>query len=124
MTDASIPTDASPEQLRILARDYNWDDGLGVPELISVHPNCDLSVALELFWLANADEIVLGKAQESPYNADWRSFCSRLSEKISRGEYASSENLYSPPLTRVQAYNLRKQGLPEVFFGALSVGRP
>ena len=119
MSETSIPPGATPGELRSLAREYNWDDGLELPSAIASHPNSDLNVALELFWLADADGVVLGTAQASPYNSDWLKFCRELAARILSGAYPPGPEPFELPLTRVQAYNLRKSGLPEIFFGGV-----
>ena len=120
MSDKDIPASASSSELRQLALDYNWDDGFSLPRLIADHPNCDLAVALELFWLADADTVYLGEARDSPYNAQWRQFSKDLAERILGGHYSTGMGAFEPPLTRVQIYNLRKKGLPEIFLSSLS----
>ncbi len=39
--------------LHLLGCNYNWDDGFAVPEAIIKNPNCHLSTALALFYLAD-----------------------------------------------------------------------
>ena len=114
-TDTDIPTDASPGSLRQLALAYNWDDGLSFPTRIADHPNCDLAVALELFWLANADAVYLGDSSETSYNADWYAFSQTLASRILTNHYPVGSGSFELPLTRVQVYNFRKRGLPDVF---------
>ncbi|WP_082611127.1 DUF4274 domain-containing protein [Lysobacter sp. Root916] len=123
MSEAGIQLSASSEDLRRLASEYNWDDGFAFPCHIADHPNCDLAAALELFWLANADAVYLGEAQDSPHNAAWRSFSEILAKRIIDGFYSPGPGTFDPPLTKVQAYNLRKRGLPEIFLASVIGGR-
>ena len=120
MSENDIRPGASSDELRQLARDYNWDDGFTFPRLIADHPNCDLAVALELFWLADADVVYLGGTRESPYHAQWHLFSKSLTDRILGGHYPLGIGIFEPPLTGVQVYNLRKKGLPEVFLSSLS----
>lgn len=121
MSDEDIQPGTSSCELRQLALDYNWDDGFALPSLIADHPNCDLAVALELFWLANAETVYLGEARESSHNAQWRRFSTDLAERILGGRYPAGMGDFHPPLTYTQIYNLRKKGLPEVFLTGLSI---
>jgi hypothetical protein len=120
VSDKDIQPSASSNELRQLALGYNWDDGFALPRLIADHPNCDLAVALELFWLADADTVYLGEARESSHNAQWRQFSKDLAERILGGHYSTGVGAFQPPLTSVQIYNLRKRGLPEIFLTSLS----
>jgi hypothetical protein len=118
--DPNIPASATPEELRQLIQGYNWDDGFALPRRIAGHPNCDLTVALELFWLANADIVFLGDTPESAHSAEWREFSQTLANKILDGRYGHGPSAYIPPLTKVQIHNLRKRGLPDVFLTGVS----
>jgi hypothetical protein len=108
------PSDSSPDYLRHLVLEYNWDDGLTFPQRISDHPACDLAVALEIFWLADAVTVLLGEEKINAYNADWRNFCTVLTERILSGHYARGLGSFEMPLTRTQIYNYRKRGVPDL----------
>jgi hypothetical protein len=105
-----------------LARDHNWDDGFGVPRAVADHPNCDLAVALELFWLANADAVYLGEATERKGNEDWRSFSALIAQRVLADHYRPKSGRFRVPLTKVQIYNFRKKALPEVFLSDVEPG--
>jgi len=120
VSDKYIQLGASSGELRQLALDYNWDDGFAFPRLIADHPNCDLTVALELFWLADTDTVYLGEAQDSSYNAEWRQFPKDLAERILGGRYSTGIGAFEPALTRPQIYNLREKGLSEIFLTGIS----
>jgi hypothetical protein len=115
METPDLPSDATADQLRHLALDYNWDDGFSFPCAIADHPSCDLAVALELFWLANADEVYLGEASRDRYNADWYDFSEFIGKRIIEGHYKIGHGSFKVPLTKVQIYKFRKRGLPDVF---------
>lgn len=122
MTDFSIPSGASADELRQLALAYNWDDGFALPARIIEHANCDLAVALEIFWLADAATVYLGDARQSPLNAEWHRFAQTLAKQILEGRYVAGHEPFQPPLTKVQVYKLRKRGLPEVFLTGSQTG--
>lgn len=109
--------DANPETLRRLCLDYNWNDGFAFPQAIADHPNCDLAVALELFWVADAISVYLGQASEKARNAEWRSFCGLLTQRLLGGHYVQGSTLYQSPLTKTQLYKYRKIGVPGLLLG-------
>ena len=114
-TDTFIPADAAPDNLRQLALAYNWDDGFTFPTRIADHPNCDLAVALELFWLSDSDAVYFGDSPATSYNSDWHLFSRTLANKILNNDYPVGSGSFELPLTKVQVYTFRKRGLPEVF---------
>jgi hypothetical protein len=111
----SIPSELSPSELRKLASDHNWNDGFALPWSIADHVNCDLMVALELFWLSEAAEVYLGEALEDSYNSDWHSFSRTLANRILEGRFAKGTSKFQAHLTKVQVSSYRKKGLPSVF---------
>ena len=44
--------------------EYNWDDGFEVPRTILADPDCDLALALEIFYLAGGYEYLEKSAKE------------------------------------------------------------
>jgi hypothetical protein len=109
------PPDATANMLHKMALDYNWDDGFAFPQAIADHPNCDLAVALELFWWADAISVLLGEANEYERNAEWRSFCNVLTQRLLDGHYVRGSVAFEIPLSKTQIYKYRKCGVPELF---------
>jgi hypothetical protein len=110
---------SSAKDLSRLLDAYNWDDGYEIPIVIAMHVEADLGVALKLFWLANAEAVYLGDFEESQRNRDWVAFCRMLSSRILDGNFANGASEFAPPLTKVQTYQFRKAGLPEIFLQSL-----
>jgi hypothetical protein len=110
----------SAAELKAAALEHNWDDGFAVPRAIAFHPRCDLAVALQLFWLADAMAVYVGEAKEDGYNEDWLSFCRPLIEKILRGDYGQGDASFDPTLDRVQLYKYSKRGVPEIFLSPVA----
>jgi hypothetical protein len=104
--------------LTAAARAYNWDDGFSVPRAIADHPLCDLAVALELFWLADAVEVLLGRHGASK-DADWISFCQTLTARLLEGHYRPGSASFVPEFSRVELYQFRQQGVPEILLSAV-----
>jgi hypothetical protein len=109
------PSNATADMLRKMAMEYNWDDGFAFPQAIADHPNCDLAVALELFWLADAITVHLGEALQREYNTEWISFCKVLAQRLLDGHYVLGSVAFEVPLSKTQIYKYRKRGVPELF---------
>ena len=41
------------EKMKAVLQDYNWDNGFDVPKQILLDENCDLALALEVFYLGD-----------------------------------------------------------------------
>ena len=65
--------------------------------------------------------VFLGQASTRTYNAKWREFCEILARRILDGHYPQGHDSFVAPLSKVQAYKYRKQGLPEVFLVSCGV---
>ena len=106
------------QELKQILMDYNWDNGFGVPKKTLNDTNCDLALALELFYLGDGCayfEKMSQGASADEWQTEWYSFISRLYEEILRGKYPQTEQHYEIPLSKVQRYKLRKSKIPEVF---------
>ncbi len=102
-------------ELREVLRDYNWDDGYEIPHAIAEHPQCELGIALELFWLAGAIAVYLNEVEPTPWRREWIDFCEQLTARILAGTYKPSLFKFEGGPGRVGAYKLRKRGVPEIF---------
>lgn len=99
--------------LHLLGRGYNWDDGFAVPEAIINNPNCCLSTALELFYLADGvrylkDKLDVEKSALEP----WKCFITRLYTQIIQGRFKRIGIGFTPPLNKVEIYKLKKSLKP------------
>ena len=100
-------TDA--ETLHLYAYNYNWDDGFEEPTLIMQNPNCSMSTALTLFYLADGVEYLSDTEQEADeYEQDWQAFVKNLYNRIIKGDFPSSPIRFEPPITRVERYEMEK----------------
>jgi len=109
------PPNTSADTLRQMSLDYNWSDGFAFPQAIADHPNCDLAVALELFWLTDAISVYLGEASVQELNVAWRSFCKLLTQRLLGGYYIHGPASFRVPLTKTQIYKYQKLGVPSIF---------
>lgn len=97
---------------------YNWDDGLEVPYYIAMHSNCDLAVALKLFYEGEGYLKFWDKdfyASNGTIHVDWKFFVDTMEERITKGCYKKQELSYRVPLSAESKDNLKKQGLAKVF---------
>lgn len=95
-------------------REYNWDNGFDFPRKLLGNPECDLALALEIFYLADGYAYLLGGA-EGASSAEWRSFIERLYEDILQGRYIRTAAAFENPLNKVQRFKLKKQQVPDIF---------
>lgn len=102
------------QKMQTVLREYNWDDGFGLPRRLLDEPGCDLALALEIFYLADGYALLSGIGAGSS-RAEWKEFVTRLYDEIQRGKYPRTNAKFEIPLNRVLRYKLKKQGVPEVF---------
>ena len=102
-------------EMKELVRTYNWDDGFDIPEKIISDANCDLALALEVFYLGDGFGYFQTFAHNIGGTKDWFCFISKLYENIVQGKYKKTNNHFAIPLSRVQRYQLKKNNIPEVF---------
>ena len=100
--------------LRQLLNEYNWDEGFDLPEELLKNPECDLALALEIFYLADGYSYLTDKSKDTSLKA-WKLFVEKLYEDILEGKYSQTASTFENPLTKVQRYKLKKQQIPDVF---------
>ncbi len=95
---------------------YNWDDGFEVPEKILKNQNCDLALALEIFFLADGFAYLDNMEKEKQTGSEeWRQFIDNLYNDILNGKYPKTGNCFKNPLTKVARYKFGKKSVPEIF---------
>jgi len=102
------------DDIRQKIREYNWDDGLSFPKEILENPNCDLALALEIFYLADGYSY-LDNSYGITGLTEWKAFISNLFNNILNGMFSKTGNSFEIPLTKVAKYKFRKNQIPEVF---------
>lgn len=100
------------DELMFEVEHYNWNNGFEVPKQFLEDPECDLAMAMKLFYLADGYSFLQGLKSEDD---DWLSFMQMMKTKIESGKYLIGEHHYRIPLTRVQRYKLKKTGVSTVF---------
>lgn len=103
------------KEMKEILDDYNWDDGFNVPKQIISDANCDLALALEVFYLGDGFEYFDMTVNNIGETSEWFYFISDLYDNIRNGKYKKSEHHYKIPLSKVQRYKLRKKNILEIF---------
>ena len=81
--------------------EYNWDDGFEVPRTILADPDCDLALALEIFYLAGGYEY-LEKSAKRTKPQKWNPFITVLYEDILDNRFPKTDASFEIPLSKVQ----------------------
>ena len=104
----------SYSDLKQALNEYNWDDGFEIPKKILNDQNCDLALALEIFYLADGFAYLDGFAEETGLE-EWKQFIDSLYKDILSGKYSRTSSQYEIPLTKVQKYKFRRKSVPDIF---------
>ena len=89
--------------------EYNWDDGFEVPRTILADPDCDLALALEIFYLAGGYEYLEKSAKRTKLQK-WNPFITVLYEDILEQPHKiSTITGTSKPVTTVRRSNGSKR---------------
>jgi Domain of unknown function (DUF4274) len=106
----------NPLLLHYFIENYNWDNGLDIPNIIIDHKECDFGTGLYLFYhadglrlLQNPDEVVTSPLKQ------WREFLEKLYYKLIIKDFIKKEISYDPALTKIQILRIKKANpdLPE-----------
>jgi len=100
--------------LRQVLNEYNWDDGFDLPKGLLENQDCDLALALEIFYLADGYSYLIDKSR-STSSKEWKSFVEKLYLDILEGKFIQTASTFENPLTKVQRYKLKKQQIPDIF---------
>lgn len=95
--------------------DYNWADGFTIPKQILLDDNCDLTLALEIFYLGDGFRYFQTFSHNIGGNEEWFKFISNLYDDIKDGKYKKSNHHYKIPLSKVQRYQLKKNNVEQIF---------
>ena len=101
-------------KLRQLLNEYNWDDGFDLPEELLENSDCDLALALEIFYLADGYSYLIDKSRSTSLQ-EWKLFVEKLYSDILEGKYIQTASTFKNPLTKMQRYKLKKQQIPDIF---------
>ena len=102
------------EELEQQLFDYNWDDGFSFPQNLLNNDECDLALALDIFYLADGYGYIQNYPNVDYGTEDWLNFIETLMKDIIEDRYKKTDNHYEIPLTKVQKYKLNKLGVPKI----------
>ena len=105
-------------ELQEKLRSYNWDDGFEMPQKLLDDPNCDLALALEIFYLGDGYACLCGRTENTGLS-EWKEFILSLYDSIRKGRYPKTETKFQVPLSRAAKYKFRKDQVPDVFLNDL-----
>lgn len=107
----------NPLLLHIFAANYNWANGFDVPKAILEKESCDLGTGLLMFHYADGYRILENPEEVSDSTLEeWKDFLFKLFNKLKNFEFKTQNISFTPELTKIQIYKLRKNNanLPEV----------
>lgn len=103
--------------LHVLAANYNWDNGFEIPKEIVNNNNCDFGTALMLFYDADGYRLLDTDIESSLFElVEWKDFISNLYNKILNNEFKNQNISYTPQISKVQRYKLKKKNpnIPDI----------
>lgn len=104
-----LNTVSDSELLHLILLDYNWDDGLEIPQAIMENKCCELSTALEMFYLAEGLDYLENKDEcDFADDTEWLGLVERLYSGIMQGKFTKGSIEFAPPLSKVQIFKLKK----------------
>lgn len=98
-----------------LLKQYNWDDGFEIPRQLLCDENCDLALALEIFYLGDGYGYLLDQEYREERSEEWLEFIGKLYRDIEAGCYKETGKPYQIPLSKVQRYRLSKSNISAIF---------
>jgi len=96
-----------PKALSLYVHNYNWDNGFDIPQAILDNSACDLSIALQIFYLADGFAFLLDRTAKAD-NTRWYKFITRLYESIISGKFPKGSISFAVPLSKVQIFKVKK----------------
>jgi hypothetical protein len=102
-----ISTIDDPKTLSLYIQNYNWDDGFDIPQAVLNNGACDLSVALQIFYLADGFAFLLDRTAKAD-NTRWYKFITRLYESIITGKFPKGSISFAVPLSKAQIFKVKK----------------
>jgi hypothetical protein len=107
----------SEAELHKWVADYNWDDSLAPIWPIADSPQTPYATALMIYWRLGGPWL---GSEADGVNAEARRLQDTVRGRLLAGFYTQSSICFDPAaeLSRVQIYQLRKSGLPELLLGS------
>lgn len=99
----------NPILLHCFAANYNWNIGFDIPNAILENKDCDLGTGLLMFHYADGYRLLESREEvlNSPLQ-EWKVFILKLQNKIMNLEFKTQNISFSPELTKIQIFQLKK----------------
>ncbi|ONG89951.1 hypothetical protein BKK39_28760, partial [Bacillus cereus] len=100
----------NPILLHCFAANYNWNSGFDIPNAILENKDCDLGTGLLMFHYADGYRLL--ESPEEVLNSpsqEWKVFILELQNKIMNLEFKTQNISFSPELTKIQIFKLKKR---------------
>lgn len=91
----------------VYSYNYNWDNGFEIPQVILDNAQCDLAIALLLFYRADGAGYLFDKFYTESLS-QWAPFIKGLYKSILDGKYRRGGIGFKVPLSKVQLFKLKK----------------
>ncbi|NLI58881.1 MAG: DUF4274 domain-containing protein [Clostridium sp.] len=95
------------EILHLYAYNYNWDNGFKIPRKIIHKDCCQLSTALMMFYAADGIRYLQDKSEVNNLK-EWSILIKELYNKIINNEFLEGTIKFTPPLSKVQIFKIKK----------------
>jgi len=104
-------------QLHQWVEEHNWDDGLSPMWPIAESPRTEFATALLMYWRLGGPWL---EANPEQVNQEAARLQKLIREQLLAGFYSRGASRFDPSteLTKVQLYQLRKAGLPDMLLGS------
>ncbi|MGY0011615.1 DUF4274 domain-containing protein [Bacillus anthracis] len=100
----------NPIILHCFATNYNWNNGFDIPNAILENKDCDLGTGLLMFHYVDGYRLL--ESSEEVSNSllqEWKVFILKLQNKIMNLEFKTQNISFSPELTKIQIFKLKKR---------------
>ena len=85
------------EELKQQLFDYNWDDGFSFPQNLLNNDECDLALALDIFYLADGYGYIQNYPNVDYGTEDWLNFIETLMKDIIEDRYKNEDIASAEP---------------------------
>jgi len=98
-----------PILLHTFSANYNWNNGYEIPKEIISNKYCDFGTGLLVFYYSDGYTFLDSKDETLNHSDEiWEWFIQDLYTKLLNDNFVTKQISYTPPLTRVQTYKLKK----------------
>ncbi|MCU5438823.1 DUF4274 domain-containing protein [Bacillus cereus] len=100
----------NPIIFHCFAANYNWNNGFDIPNAILENKDCDLGTGLLMFHYVDGYRLL--ESSEEVSNSllqEWKVFILKLQNKIMNLEFKTQNISFSPELTKIQIFKLKKR---------------